>query len=266
MSIKQIFSNFKKQTIKDTSSQGVNQSTISFNFTNPVEQEQKIQEKIAQQLLKICFFSIPTSFKIMPRIARYVKKIQLKFKDNHTRTLFSNATFSHTADKVYIHIFYYISTYEKNKNKYKYKNKNKYKQIKQSPQQKKLLSNLLISLSKELSDLFEKEVCFSVTKIHYPYLNANIFAQYLGHNSSSNTFVQYYKSILTYPSLYVPSRPLVSYIRGIKIKVSGRLSTQRVIPRITTKSAIYGSFADAPVVDYGQCTIKNYLGTFTIKV
>lgn len=250
MTIKQIFSNFKQQTIKDTSSQGVHQSTINFNFHNSVKQK----EQQAQQLLETCFSSMPTNSKIMPLISRYAKKVQLKFKDNHTRTLFSNATFTHTADKVYIQIFYYTATYQKNQ------------QIKQNLLQKKLLSNLLISLSKYLSTIFQKEVCFSVTKIHYPYLNADIFAQYLGHNSSSNTFVHYYDSILSYPSLYIPSQPLLSYISGIKIKVSGRLTTQQVIPRVTTKSAVYGSFADAPVVDYGQCTIKNYIGTFTIKV
>lgn len=175
-------------------------------------------------------------------------------KDNSTRILFSNPTFSHTTDKVTIHIFYYVATYRKNQ------------QQNENNLQKNILTKILISVSKSLAIIFQKEVCFTVTQIHYPYLNANIFSQYIGHNSSSNTFVHFYDSIVKYPSLFKPSEPIFSYISGIKIKVSGRLATQRSLPRVTTKSAIYGSFKNIPVVDYGKYTLKNYMGTFTIKV
>lgn len=114
-----------------------------------------------------------------------------------------------------------------------------------------------------LLSIYEKEVTLVFIRIHYPYLNSNIFAKYLAHNASSNTFVHFQNSILTYPSRNASKLP--SNISGIKIQVSGRLLTERVIPRITKKSYQFGT-ASGGVVDYAKFTTKNYLGAFTIKV
>lgn len=60
----------------------------------------------------------------------------------------------------------------------------------------------------------------------------------------------------------------VSHITGIKIKLSGRLTTQRSSPRQTVQAGRLGSSAKGAfsTVDYSQHTAKNKLGAFTMKV
>ena len=59
-----------------------------------------------------------------------------------------------------------------------------------------------------------------------------------------------------------------SHITGIKIKLSGRLTTQRSSPRQTVQAGRLGSSAKGAfsTVDYSQHTAKNKLGAFTMKV
>lgn len=157
---------------------------------------------------------------------------------NTTRLLYSVPTFKHTNDKVTIHLFYFVAKSLNFKDKF-------------------------IPLANSLSTIYGKEVSLVFTRIHYPYLNSSIFAQYLAHNAPSNTFMRFRNSILTYPSKF-PSK-LPSYICGIKIEVSGRLLTERVVPRKTKKSYQFGT-ASCHKIDYAKYTTKNYLGAFTIKV
>ena len=65
----------------------------------------------------------------------------------------------------------------------------------------------------------------------------------------------------------IASQP-VSHITGIKIKLSGRLTTQRSSPRQTVQAGRLGSSAKGAfsTVDYSQHTAKNKLGAFTMKV
>lgn len=121
----------------------------------------------------------------------------------------------------------------------------------------------LSQLSSVLTKLFGKEVILQATQLHYPYLESSILAQYLAHNASSNTFLHFQEAILSYPSYYASSLP--SYITGIKVQLSGRISTEPVVPRMTTKSTQLGSFS-THLMDYSNYTTKNELGTFSIKV
>jgi len=59
-----------------------------------------------------------------------------------------------------------------------------------------------------------------------------------------------------------------SHITGVKIKLSGRLTTQRSSPRQTVQAGRIGSSAKGAysTVDYSQHTDKNKLGAFTMKV
>jgi len=59
-----------------------------------------------------------------------------------------------------------------------------------------------------------------------------------------------------------------SHITGIKIKLSGRLTTQRSSPRQTVQAGRLGSSAKGAysTLDYSQHTSKNKLGAFTMKV
>lgn len=60
----------------------------------------------------------------------------------------------------------------------------------------------------------------------------------------------------------------VSQITGVKVKLSGRLTTQRAAPRQTVQAGRIGSSAKGQygTVDYSQHTAKNKLGAFTMKV
>lgn len=169
-------------------------------------------------------------------------------RNNARSVLHSTPTYSHTSTKVTIHVFYF-SAIKNNFTKEKY-------------DQEMLSSISMSSLSTCLASIYNKEVALVLTRIHYPYLNSTIFAKYLAHNAPSNTFVHFKNSILTYPSRNASKLP--SYISGIKIELSGRLLTERVVPRKTKKISLFGSFTGP--VDYAKYTTKNELGAFTIKV
>jgi hypothetical protein len=158
----------------------------------------------------------------------------------------SDPIYSHTNNKVTIQMFYYNN--EKHNKK---------------DESKKIVSEFtLIPLSNNITSIYNKEVSLVFTRIHYPYINSSIFAKYLAHNAPTNTFVHFQDSIITYVSRNASELP--SYISGIKIELAGRLLTERVVPRITTKAIQFGSFFSQ--VDYAKYTTKNELGTFTIKV
>jgi ribosomal protein S3 len=59
-----------------------------------------------------------------------------------------------------------------------------------------------------------------------------------------------------------------SYLSGIKIRVAGRLLTQRVIPRLTVKTIQRGTLArgKANFIDSSRFTNKNRRGSFSITV
>ena len=59
-----------------------------------------------------------------------------------------------------------------------------------------------------------------------------------------------------------------AHITGVKIKLSGRLTTQRSGPRQTVQAGRLGSSAKGQfgTVDYSKHTAKNKLGAFTMKV
>jgi hypothetical protein len=97
-------------------------------------------------------------------------------------------------------------------------------------------------------------------------MNSHILAQYLIHNAPSNTFINFQDIILTYPSRN--NSNLLSHISGIKIELSGRLITERVIPRISKKTSLVGNFQKGKntMIDYSKFTSKNELGAFTLKI
>ncbi|RYE15043.1 MAG: hypothetical protein EOP34_04670 [Rickettsiales bacterium] len=151
------------------------------------------------------------------------------------------ASYHHTPTKVHLTVMYYMA---------------------EDSELNSVSTTKLSWLSDALTKVYGKEVRLIFIRNHYPYQNSSILAQYLAHNSSTNTFVHFSDSILTYPSLNVSQLP--SYITGIKIELSGRLITEPVVPRITKKTAVFGTFSK--VVDYAKYTTKNELGAFTIKV
>jgi len=185
-------------------------------------------------------------------------KVDTRFSGKLIRKyLISKPTFNHTNSKVTVQLFYYISS---NNPEFTFNEREKFRKA-------------LSVLSVTLAQLFQKEVNFNAIRLYYPYLNSSIFSQYLAHNASSNTFLKFHESILTNPSLHKTDLP--SHICGIKVLISGRLVTETVVPRVTVKSCVIGTFRtssndnttkSAQFIDYSKFITKNELGAFTVKV
>lgn len=162
--------------------------------------------------------------------------------------------FTVTADSVIVHVFYYI------------------------PDTGKALNNNTVNnLGDALSSLFGRSVELRLVKLHYPYLNSYILAQYIALNTQDYTLVQIVRRIFgsiapvknkNTQSVNVLASDLPSHIVGIKVRVSGRLMTERSRPRQTVQTAQIGSFAkgNLSLVDSASFTTKNKKGAFTVKV
>jgi ribosomal protein S3 len=110
-------------------------------------------------------------------------------------------------------------------------------------------------------------------RLNHSALDSSIFAQYLTANGgkySFNRILDMLKGRL--PTVVsegsVTDTSVASHITGVKIQLSGRLTTQRSSPRQTVQAGRLGSSAKGPygLVDYSQHTSKNKLGAFTMKV
>lgn len=133
----------------------------------------------------------------------------------------------------------------------------------------------LSRLSAILAKILARKVSLHFTQIHSPYLESTIFAQFLAKNATSHTFLHMQESILSYPSFFITNLP--SSVVGMKIQLSGRILTEAIVPRLTVKSSLIGTFHSTcvpthtnkginPTIDYGYFSYKNKLGSFTIKV
>ncbi len=160
-----------------------------------------------------------------------------------------------TPNKVVIQLFYYLNKLNSNN---------------------KLLNNnyKLELLCLNLSKIYKKPVELELDRLHYPYYDSNILSNMIGLISNivklrfiikklfkiakikkSNNFINKYSIIPT-------------YLSGFKIRVAGRLLTQRVIPRLTVKTIQRGTLArgKAQFVNSARFTNKNKRGSFSITV
>lgn len=130
------------------------------------------------------------------------------------------------------------------------------------------------NLSIVLQKIYSCKVNIIINKVHYPYINADILCKYLAFNANRNNFIHIWKSIANNPAL--GRNNLNSFLVGIKIIINGRLITESVIPRKTSKSVvigtlrprnIFGSSADNNIItniDKAKINFKNKIGAFTI--
>ena len=182
---------------------------------------------------KTHFFQAPKGQNCHKEISRV---IEFYFREG---IFLSNPLFQEKSDKLTISLFYYTIT-------------------------PNFSQDSIEILSKRITQIVNKEVSIVLTRVHYPYMNSSILAKYLAHNSPANTFIHFRNAILKYPRFAKSHLP--SHICGIRIQLSGRLATERVIPRVTKNANVFGSLSNADYIDYAYHTRKNYLGTFTIKV
>ncbi len=173
------------------------------------------------------------------------------------KALASKPVYSINGDKVVVTTFYYLPGKDQS-----------------------LSYSSINSLGEVLSKLFKQPVELRLVRLHYPYLNAHILAQYIAMNTRKYNFTRIQRAIFNaVKSVRIDGSSdsssqatlLPAYITGIKIKISGRLATERSVPRQTEKTAQIGTFSNSSssssnVVEYSQFTSKNKKGAFTVKV
>lgn len=180
--------------------------------------------------------------------------------------LASKPVFTVTANSVIVHVFYYQGgPYRANP----------------ATKGQTLNNNTVNNLGETLSTLFGRPVELRLIKLHYPYLNSYILAQYIALNTQEYTLVQIIRRIfgsmspvkgtsdvLAALSSDMPSPTSLGAVVGIKVRLSGRLVTERSRPRQTVQTAQIGTFAkgNMSLVDSAFFTSKNKKGAFTVKV
>jgi len=161
-----------------------------------------------------------------------------------------------TPNKVVIQLFYYLNKYYSNKNLLNINNE-------------KLQSLCLI-----LSKIYKKPVELELDRLHYPYYDSNILSNMIGLISNIVKLRFIIKKLFTIAkikkthNLINKYSILPSYLSGFKIRVAGRLLTQRVVPRLTVKTIQRGTLArgKAQFVNSARFSNKNKRGSFSITV
>lgn len=161
-----------------------------------------------------------------------------------------------TPNKVVIQLFYYINKY------------NSYNKL--------LINNndKLQSLCLNLSNIYKKPVELELDRLHYPYYDSNILSNMIGLISNIIKLRFIIKKLFTIAKIkktnnFINKYSIIpSYLSGFKIRVAGRLLTQRVVPRLTVKTIQRGTLArgKAQFVDTAKFTNKNKRGSFSITV
>lgn len=183
--------------------------------------------------------------------------------------LISKPTFTITPSKVSIHLFYYLPSADQELN-----------------------SSAVNALGKILGKIFNCAVNVKLIRLHYPYLNSYILAQYIAINGHKYNFSRMQRMIFSnvptvQDAAFSVSGPkssslisesndvtenstkeLVTHLTGIKIQISGRLTTQAMSPRQTVQRCHIGSFAknNKSLISLSTFTSKNKTGAFSVKV
>jgi hypothetical protein len=193
--------------------------------------------------------------------------------------LISRPIFVITPDKVIIHIFFYSFLYYK-KIIYKKFNKQNFKVKKNKKYNFSIFKNKtnilkLKIISQLLASYFKKPVVFELVKLNSPYFNANILVKLLGFIINKTKLRRIKTSIFKGAKIIKPNTFLkdnnslsLPHLAGIKVRVAGRLLTQRVVPRKTVKVFNKGRLARAKVIylETARFTNKNKRGAFSITI
>jgi Mitochondrial ribosomal protein (VAR1) len=177
-------------------------------------------------------------------------------------SLISKPVFVITPSKVVIQLFFYL-----NKNLYFSNNKSKFLALN---------NKKLQLLSLQLSKYYKKPVELELDRLYYPYFDSNILANMIGLISNMIKFRIIIRKLFSVAKLKNPikfvkktrSSLIPSFLSGIKIRLAGRLLTQRVIPRLTVKTIQRGTLArgKSNFVNSARFTNKNRRGAYSITV
>ena len=243
-----------------------------------------VLQNIAKSFLDSYFHSVPMENNTYPNKMKEHKNARKELEGleifGNSKILISNPMFHHSTNEVQITLFYY------------YNDENP--QVQNFVQHHYLKESKLLEVSKSLSSiLFKKKVNLNLIRLRYPYMNSRILAQYLCGKTDKNKFSQLCDALVSKSSVKVglfgtvgeegEKYILPSYIDSIRLELSGRIGSERVVPRMTkqvyrmdspnTNSGISLQMSNVSadslknkVVDYGHYTAKNHLGSFTLKV
>nr|YP_010555511.1 ribosomal protein S3 [Ramaria rubella]UYR22260.1 ribosomal protein S3 [Ramaria rubella] len=133
--------------------------------------------------------------------------------------------------------------------------------------------NFLITILKKL---FKKTIILDLVRLKYPYHESNILCQVLGLSSKNFKFRKMMQKLLYTSSFKNPKKMIrkqnfsviPSYLSGIKVRLAGRLSTQKIVPRFTAQSYQMGSLARGKInfSDSSRITLKNKRGAYSFTV
>ena len=132
----------------------------------------------------------------------------------------------------------------------------------------------LQSLCLILSKIYKKPVELELDRLHYPYYDSNILSNMIGLISNIVKLRFIIKKLFTIAKIkktnnFINKYSIIpSYLSGFKIRVAGRLLTQPIIPKITTKIIQKGSInrTNTDFVTTSRYTGKNKRGAFSITV
>jgi Mitochondrial ribosomal protein (VAR1) len=141
----------------------------------------------------------------------------------------------------------------------------------------KIFPNKFKNLCEILSNLFKKPVELDLIRLHYPYNDSNILANFLAiminriklriivKKLFGNAILKNKKfcSTKTNKLNIIPA-----FLSGINIKVAGRLLNNRIVPRKTVKTIRRGAIAKGKInyLDVARYTNKNKRGAYSITV
>jgi hypothetical protein len=187
-----------------------------------------------------------------------------------------------TPNKITISLFFFVS-----RNKNRRQTGSSYNNLKFLSSNHKQLQFLCANLSKYL----KKPVELELIRLYYPYNESQILANTIGLLSQNlrNRFRSLVDKTFNFSKIKNPSKAcggggflhqntkhstkprisiLPSFLTGIKIRLGGRLLSQKVIPRFTVQTFQEGSLArtKANVVTSARFTHKNKRGTFSITI
>jgi len=193
-------------------------------------------------------------------------------------SLISKPIFVNSSSKVIIQLFYYLN--KKNKSKSPFVLNNRTKKISLRENNSKFLSlneKKLQLLCYYFSKLYKKPVELELDRLYYPYFDSNILSNMIGLISNIVKFRFIIRKLFSVAKLKkttnlfkIRNRNSIipSFLSGIKIRLAGRLLTQRVIPRLTVKNIQRGTLArgKANFVNSARFTNKNKRGAYSITV
>lgn len=130
-----------------------------------------------------------------------------------------------------------------------------------------------------LSRIFKKPVELDLIRLHLPYFDDNILVKAIGIMSKEVNARNIFNIIFTktkistlfknpLKSSYSSTGGVNSYLGGIKIRIGGRLMTQRVIPRLTTRVTQKGAITRGKInyINSSRVNLKNKRGAHSITV